>query len=462
MIIPIMLLVIVVLATVLSIYFSQSKPRDGILFGVSLPKKALKDKRLGQLQSQYQHTYYIFAATILIAALPLFLLVNMPLLTYLYLLFWIVGVFYSSSILFRRYHYLATKLKREKNWFGESKREISIEPEIQRLAAMKPISPYWFLLPALISCALIFVAAVGSEGLLRLTGLASFIMTSVMFLLYRVFSKGKSRPGGGSGTSAALHSAAGRYWSIMWLALALFEALNAVIAYAVLREGLSSDFNIWMGGILMVSLIPLAVIIAVHNKIRGLEYRYADTNGKNYPNDDDEFWRHGMVYYNPGDDSVLVRKRVGLGSTVNMATRGGKLLAYGSAALAAAILIPVMILLARGDAVAPSLVINEDHTASIVNTEYLYTFNLDDMLEVTLEEQLPSGFRSNGVATSLYARGDFSLNELGDAKLYVFKKSPPFILIKLPDLHIVYNEEQAAATTELYNQLAALKSKPSE
>jgi hypothetical protein len=121
-----------------------------------------------------------------------------------------------------------------------------------------------------------------------------------------------------------------------------------------------------------------------------------------------------------------------------------------------------MLLLARSDAVAPSLIINEDRTASIVNTEYPYTFSLDDMLDVTLEEQLPSGFRSNGIATSVYARGNFSLNDLGDAKLYVFKKSPPFIVIKLPDLHVIFNEEEAAATTELYDQLAALKKLPSE
>jgi uncharacterized membrane protein len=461
-IIPIILLVIVILSAVLSIYFSQSKPRNGIWFGVSLPKKALKDKRLGQLQSQYRRTYYIFAASILIAALPLLLLTNLPLLTYLYLLFWAAGALYAPAILFRRYHYLATRLKHEKEWFGESKREISIEPEIQRLAAMKPISSYWFLLPALISCALLLVAAVGSEGPLRLAGLASLIMTGVMFLLYRIFSKSKSQPEGGSGPSAALHNAAGRYWSIMWVALAIFEAINAFIAYAVLRDGLSVDFSIWVGGILMVSLIPLVVIIAVHNKIRGLEYRYAHTNGKSYFNDDDEFWRYGMVYYNPDNEAVLVRKRIGIGSTVNMATRGGKLIAYGSAALAAAILIPVMLLLARSDAVAPSLIINEDRTASIVNTEYPYTFSLDDMLDVTLEEQLPSGFRSNGIATSVYARGNFSLNDLGDAKLYVFKKSPPFIVIKLPDLHVIFNEEEAAATTELYDQLAALKKLPSE
>ncbi|MHA7966400.1 DUF5808 domain-containing protein [Paenibacillus sp. CAU 1782] len=460
--IPIMLLVIFVLAAVLPVYFSQSKPRGDLWFGVTLPRKALKDKRLLQLQTQYRRTYYIFGAAILIAALPLLLLSNMPLLAYLYLLFWVIGAFYTSSILFRRYHYSASKLKREKNWFGESKREISIEPEIGRLSAMKPISPYWFLLPAFISCALIIVSAVGSEGLLRLTGLASFIMTVVMFLLYRVFSKGRSRPDSGSAANAALHSAARRYWSVMWLALALFEAVNAFIAYAVLRDGLSSDFSIWMGGIMMVSLIPLVVIIAVNNKIRGLEYRYADTNGKAYLGDDDEFWRHGLVYYNPDDASMLVRKRIGIGSTVNMATRGGKLLVYGGAALAAAILIPVLLLLARGDAVAPSLIINEDGTASIVNTEYPYSFSLEDMLEVKLEDQLPSGFRSNGVATSLYARGNFSLNELGDAKLYVFKKSPPFIVIKLPDLYVVFNEDQAAATTELYNELAAFKESPPE
>lgn len=451
-----MLPVFIIGAAVLSLYFSQAKPRDTIWFGVTLPKKALKDKRLLELQGQYLRSYRIFAAIILTAALPLLLLASMPFLSYIYLAFWTVGVLYAASIPFKRYHFLTTQLKREKNWFSESKREINIQPEIDRLTAMKPISPYWFLLPALISCGLIFISIRGAEGLLRLAGFASFGMTAVMFLLYLSFGKGKPRSQGKGAVSAtALHNAGKRYWSIMWLVLAVFEAVNAVIAYYVLLEGVSSDFGIWIGGILMISLIPVCVIFAVYNKIRDLEYRYAGTDGKSYINDDDEHWRNGSTYFNPDDPSVLVPKRVGAGSTVNMATRRGKQLLYGASTGAAAIVIIVLVLLGRGDAMAPAMTLADDGNVSITNTDYPYSFNMGDVLDIKLEEQLPSGFRSNGVATSLYARGNFDLSELGAAKLYVFKKTPPYILIKLPDMHVVFNDESPEQTRLLYEELAS-------
>jgi hypothetical protein len=76
---------------------------------------------------------------------------------------------------------------------------------------------------------------------------------------------------------------------------------------------------------------------------------------------------------------------------------------------------------------------------------------------LTLENELPSGFRTNGTATAEYARGNFSLEKLGAAKLYVFKNSPPYIFVQLDDLYVIFNEKDAAKTQALYDELAARK-----
>jgi hypothetical protein len=139
-----------------------------------------------------------------------------------------------------------------------------------------------------------------------------------------------------------------------------------------------------------------------------------------------------------------------------MATRAGKMIYFGALAFVAAILIPVTIMIVRADTSPPKLVIQADEMVVIDDSMYPLEFALEDVLELTLEDDMPSGFRQNGIATSEYARGNFKLTELGEAKMYIFKQNAPYIVIKLPDRYVVYNEKEPAATEALFAKLEKL------
>lgn len=446
---------LIVYITVLLVYATQAKPRNGILFGLTLPAAALQDKRIVALQAQFRKAYRWYALAAFVGLLPLLWLGAYFSLSFVYFFLWTAGVMFTSTVPFKGIHHKATALKRGEQWFVGKKRYISVEKDIVRLAAMKPWSPYWFVLPALLTIPLIVLSISHGSPLLRLTGIASLAMTGIMLLLSLSFTHGKPRAYSRNAVANnAIHHAARRYWSIFWLLLAVFEVANAFIAYNVLSEGTMIHINLWMGGIAMVSLVPLLGIYYVHNRIKELEYRYGSTDGKGYyAEEDDLHWRHGLSYYNPQDKSVMAAKRVGIGTTVNLATKGGKWLYYGSFVFIAVIIIPVTFMIVRADSSPPELRIHEQGTVSIKNTEYAYSFKLDDINELTLENAVPTGFRSNGMATSAYARGNFKLTDLGPAKLYIFKKSPPFIMIKLDELVVIYNEEEPTKTKALYSEL---------
>lgn len=46
--------------------------------------------------------------------------------------------------------------------------------------------------------------------------------------------------------------------------------------------------------------------------------------------DDDEYWIIGTTYNNPNDHSVMVPKRIGIGTTINNGRKTGKSIYYGS------------------------------------------------------------------------------------------------------------------------------------
>jgi uncharacterized membrane protein len=450
--------VLLVLAIVVGAYLGHAKPKGGIWFGVSLPDGVLEDKRLLDLQREYRRGYALFALLAAIAALPILWFSDTFSLSFIYVFLWLAGIMYTSTVPFKRIHYKAAKLKRDNDWFAPgAKKKVRIDVDIALMKGKLPIAPYWFALPALMSVPLIVISLREGAGVLRYSGFASLFMTVVMFLLYLAFSRGALRAHSRNPVpNAAINMAANRLWSILWFSLALFEAANAFVAYQVLSTGNSGDPGLWFGGIFMVSLVPLIGIFVVHQHIKELEYRYGDTDGNSIPADGDAQWRHGLSYYNPKDKSVFVPKRIGIGKTVNMATRAGKMLYYGSLALVAAVIVPVAIMIVRADTSPPQLVIEGAETVVIEDSMYPLEFALDDVLELTLEDDMPSGFRQNGIATSEYARGNFKLTELGEAKMYIFKQNAPYIVIKLPDRYVVYNEKDPTATEALFAELKEL------
>lgn len=446
---------IIVCAAVLALFWTQSKPKKGLLFGVTLPEAALEDPRLGALKKEYRKAYIRFAFAACSALVPLLALSDYFSLAFIYFFIWLGAVLASSTVPFKQFHHKATVLKRENGWFTSETRQISIKKEIEHMTGLKPWSPYWFIVPALICVPLIIISLQNGDPLLRMTGAAALLMTGVTLLISITFTHGKPRAYSRNPVpNTAIQQAARRYWSMFWLTLAIFEVMNATIAYNVLSKGTMIGLGMWLGGIAMVSLAPLFGVFYVHNLIKDLEYRYGSTDGISYEADNDMHWRHGLAYYNPDDSSVWVQKRIGGGMTFNLATKTGRRLHYGLFVIIAATLIPLMVIIVRADAHPPKLLIDDAGTVKIESSEYPYSFELSDVRELTLEDALPTGFRTNGMATSTYARGNFSLTDLGKAKLYVFKKAPPFIIIKLDELYVVYNEEDPARTRELYEELA--------
>lgn len=55
--------------------------------------------------------------------------------------------------------------------------------------------------------------------------------------------------------------------------------------------------------------------------------------------DDDEYWKNGTTYNYPNGRSILVTKRMGIATTINIATKTGKSIYYGLFVFVALLLI---------------------------------------------------------------------------------------------------------------------------
>jgi hypothetical protein len=245
----------------------------------------------------------------------------------------------------------------------------------------------------------------------------------------------------------------------LWMLVFLvpFVLLHAWFAYQVIY------FFIWLFTFFVVMVVPFRHAfrdtLALKREQEWFVGTKRDIEGdlqsdlSSIYTDDDEYWGNGFTYHNPHDKRIMVTKRVGIGETVNTATLVGKMIVWGTVGLTVLVIVGVSFMLIRSELTSPTLTITPEHTIEIDYPMYSYEFNIADIEQITLVDQVPSGTKTNGEATDQVARGHFRLKELGKTRLYIFKKNPPYIRIKLENAYIFFNEKDPHLTEQLFEQL---------
>lgn len=132
-------------------------------------------------------------------------------------------------------------------------------------------------------------------------------------------------------------------------------------------------------------------------------------NGFIDENDDDEYWKWGMIYYNPSDSQSMVEKRVGIGTTCNMAKPVGKLLNF----ILIITLIGTMgifVWISLEEFLPIHLVVEDEYVkAKQIGVEYKVKIN--DIDEAKLLESVPRMSKSSGTALDNLNKGEFYVPE---------------------------------------------------
>lgn len=240
----------------------------------------------------------------------------------------------------------------------------------------------------------------------------------------------------------------------------------SLIPFFFLRETFQvAYFILWIFVLVVASVIPFR---HAHRDTLALKRKYdwfigeqkhvqqdsqALSDDTTIYSDDDEYWGNGFTYHNPHDRRVFVQKRIGIGMTVNTGTTAGKWFIGVTIGFAVALLMWVLYLAINSEFSPPVLSIREGQRIEIDYVMYDVEFPKESIIDLALVEDLPSGIKTNGEATSEVARGHFRLDELGKSRLYVYKNNPPYIRIQLEDEYIFYNEKEPSETKQVYEQL---------
>lgn len=159
---------------------------------------------------------------------------------------------------------------------------------------------------------------------------------------------------------------------------------------------------VWIFALIVILTIPQ---IKCFNEI----VKWKSDNGYVDENDDDKYWKWGLMYYNPDDNNSMVEKRVGIGMTCNMAKPIGKVMnVVLIATLVGTVVMCGWLMLEEFMPIHLQVI---DNTLQAKQYKVDYKIRLDEINEIYLLEDIPRMSKSSGTNLDNLFKGEFYVPE---------------------------------------------------
>lgn len=432
----------------LIVYFtdkSVTKPSGNIILGATVPKSKMEDEELLKIIEDYKKEEKKFILIGLITALLIFVIgIKFCKFAAIYLILWTTYMVIGENVCLKKAFNKIQQLKRKNDWFTLKKRVISVDTEVSRQKNKMVISKLYFL-PSLI------INVIGIVFMDNLVISLSILSTALLcFVLYMFYIK---RPTIVYSQETEINLACNliyrRNWSIIWAACAFLSSLPNI---GFLLNETVGVITIIIGTI----LIPVIILERV-GKIKETQNKLLEAINDEIYVDDDEYWK-GLCYNNPNDSRFMVEKRVGIGTTINLAHPAGKVFMGVTIAILSVVIISVLIMEIKLMNVNFSLNI-DNNRVSIESSMYEIEFDKDDIKEISLLDEMPHTSRKNGVNDSEIALGNYNVEGYGKSRLYIKKNVNKIVVIKLKDEYIFITGDSEDDAQRYYDELTNIQIK---
>jgi len=317
-------------------------------FGVSIPEEVHSYPEVKKIRRNYKNRTLIYGGIISAIALTAVLFQPTDLAVML-----ITGVtFINMFIMFGFYlvgHKQMKKLKAKENWMAGKAQSVVVDTGFRSKKIMA--SPLWFILYVVIILATAMLGIVFYDRIpnrlpmhWNINGVVDgwaqksyktilwgpcvqLFLSFIMIFSYWMIGKSKQVINPSSPEKSLEQNRIFRYrWSIFMIATGL-----AIVFMISITQLFSFRFlkNIWIlfGVVIIILLGILAAVIILSittgqggSKLYIKQIKTGDkTENKLISRDEDKYWKLGLFYCNPDDQSLVVEKRFGVGWTINFA-----------------------------------------------------------------------------------------------------------------------------------------------
>ena len=426
----------------------DATPKKNMYYGVTLTKEQQQTPQVQRIQKAYNRQMRIGLWILMLLPIPL---IFIPWFS-IFMIGYMVWLLASVLAFFIPFGWANTKLKALKVELGwKEEAEQPVYTELKDAGSVRRVKWYHFLPQALISVALlVWVIMVPQEDV---TNIMVWTFSGVTFLFWgaavwmdRQKTQIISR---NSDVNVNYARAKKKLWKDLWVMCAWTNVIYLLCMFVAMnkRDGLGSFF--WLATILYTigTLVFFCRMLSKKNQVDATYRSRMDV----LPQDDDDKWIFGMIYYNPKDKHSMVEKRVGMGTTTNMATPVGKaLFVFLAVSLLAVPVLCIWLVLTEFTPI--NLEIREDQVvASHLKDDYVIP--LHSIRKVELLSELPKMSRNYGTSIENLKKGHFRAGEEADSSVFLNPQNEVFLRIETSTDIYYFSGCDDAQTREVFERI---------
>ncbi len=401
--------------------YVSMKPKNGLAFGCTVSAVRMKDETLKEIERQWSVE---MKRNIVITALLPFTAFFTPY-SSIQITIWTVWVFVLIVLLewpFIKANAKVKDLKRGMGWYDKENPEEFIE--LKAAGEVRRVKVGVFMVPIVVSMlAVAFVYGltfvenriIKNVGYVQDFGLI-ILMLALMNLLFLWVAQWMDRQKTEvistlSDVNINYARAKKNIWKDFWLQSSWVTTAYVWVCAISLIFNIRFDLAI-LAGCVVYTFVVMALFLPVMRKIKEVEARYEKERNIVVDSDDDRYWICGLLYNNPKDKHTMVSQRVGMGTTINVATKAGKI--WWAVTVIVMLSVPVLCGWVIFEEFTPiSLSINEDEVhANHLKLEY--ELPVAEIENLELVDELPSLTKAVGSAMDTLAKGSFRIKGTGE------------------------------------------------
>ena len=423
---------------------NEGQPKKGMVFGSKLSGSRQKEPEVIEVVRIYNKQMNLLFAALVFLPIPVFFIPWESIVISFWMM-WILASLFAFVIPFAIANGKIKAIKREKGW--KKGEEALTVVEIKHAGRVRLVKFYQFAAPCLLSAGAFIWALAGFRGERQeALGIAVGSMAFVTFLVYFMAVWMDSQKTKVISTDSEVNLGYARAGKNLWKNL-----YTLCMLFMLDADWQLSDFFFWATALYILATIVLLVIAV--KKRRSVDASYKDKMDVEQLDDDDK-WIWGMIYYNPKDKHSMVEQRVGIGTTMNMATPAGKGLAAFSG-LAILSLPAVCVWLILLEFIPIQLFVEGNMlVASQIREEY--TVSVTSMENVTLLEELPKLSKVSGTGMEELKKGTFRIPEEGKCQVFMNPTNSLFIRFEASGTTYYMSGYDDKETMEVYEELLRL------
>ncbi len=449
-----LILVIILYPFILLMYFllkNDATPKKNIYFGVTIDKEHRKDEDVLKIVESYHKRMKKYLWVLLLIPLPLILVPWFSIFLTGWMI-WLLATCFAFFVPFGIANKKLKELKMAKGW--NHPEQLPVYAEMKAASSVRRVRWYHFLPQNVLNVLILFwslnTASGASDTAMRILAISFATIAPLFWLIALWMDKQKTQIiSMDSNVNINYNRAKKNLWKNFWCLCSWVSVIYMLsIPFALDKYGqLTAIFGIATA---LYTLATLALLLWMMKVKNSIDAAYDERMGDDFM-DDDSHWLWGIIYYNPKDKHSMVEKRVGIGTTMNLATPVGKgFTSFAGLSLLSIPAICIWVILLEFTPI--ELKVDDSHLiARHLKEEYV--ISLGSIQNAELLTELPKMSKNHGTSMDTLKKGSFTVSEGDRCTVFLNPESQLFIRFEAYGETYYFSGDDAEETKLVYEAI---------